>query len=529
MQRMNGIDPMFVYSDTPDTPMEVAYACVFDPSTVRGGYSFAGVRELLASRLSMVPPFRRRLVTVPFGLDHPRWVDDPEFDLDNHLHRVALPAPGAEPEYARQVAEVLEHPLPPDQPPWEMHVLEGLEGGLVGLIAKVHHSVIDGVAGAELLARFLDVTPEGEGRADAPEEIPWDPPELPSYARLVTDALPHVLTSPMRTLGATREVGRTGLRLLRRAVDSATGPISIPGAAPATFETPVGPRRQVAFAELDLAEVRALKDRFGATVNDVVLAVCSGALRHHLLALGQDTDSPLVAVIPVSVREEGDGNGGEGAAGPGGPRGGADQPAALGNRLSAMFVPLANDKKTALERLRTVMAASSRSKGQEQAAGFGTMASLLADAIPPAVSRPVVQLGVRAGLVRRLRAGNLMISNVPGPDFPLYFTGMRLRNLYPLGPVVDGVALNITVQSYLGSLFIGINASASAVPDPPGLAREMAEELTLLTKMAAGAPKRRRASGAESRPASPSAFPAPAPSPGHGRPAGRDGSDLTTD
>jgi WS/DGAT/MGAT family acyltransferase len=293
----------------------------------------------------------------------------------------------------------------------------------------------------------------------------------------------------MRTLRATREFGRTAARLLRRAVDSATGPVSIPGGAPATFETPVGPRRQVAFADLDLAEVRALKDRFGATINDVILAVCSGALRHHLLAQGEDSDSPLVAVIPVSVRDEpnADGSGGS-------------RPAALGNRLSAMFVPLSNDKKTALERLRTMMAVSASAKGQERAAGFGTMASLLADAIPPAVSRPVVQLGVRAGLVRRLRAGNLMISNVPGPDFPLYFAGMRLQNLYPLGPVVDGVALNITVQSYLGSLFVGINASATAVPDPPGLASEMAEELTLLTKMAAGAPKRRTPGGAKRRP-----------------------------
>ena len=475
MQRMNGIDPMFIYSDTPETPMEVAYACVFDPATVAGGYSFARVRTRLASRLPVVPPFRRRLMTVPFGLDHPRWVDDPEFDLDNHLFRVALPAPGDEEEFARQVAEVLEHPLPPDQPPWEMHVLEGLEGGLVGLIAKVHHSVIDGVAGADLLARFLDLTPDV---SDDGDDGAWSPQDLPSYARLVSDALPHVITSPMRTLRAAREIGRTTARLVRRAVDSAAGPVTIPGGAPATFETQVGPRRQVAFAELDLAEVRALKQRFGATINDVVLAVCSGALRHHLIAQGQDTDSPLVAVIPVSVRADADADGGAASGG---------APDALGNRLSAMFVPLANDRKTPLERLRTVIAASASCKGQERAVGFGSMASMLADAIPPAVSRPMIQLGMRAGLVRRLRAGNLMISNVPGPDFPLYFAGMQLRNLYPLGPVVDGVALNITVQTYLGSIFVGINACATAVPDPPGLAAEMVDELRRLTKVASGA------------------------------------------
>jgi diacylglycerol O-acyltransferase / wax synthase len=487
MQRMNGIDPMFIYSDTPDTPMEVAYACVFDPTTVEGGYSFARVQDRLTSRLPLVPPFRRRLMTVPLGLDHPRWVDDPDFQLDNHLFRVALPAPGGEHEYARAVAEVLEHPLPPEQPPWEMHVLEGLEGGLVGLMAKVHHSVIDGVAGADLLARFLDLAPEGDD--GAAEEDAWSPPALPSYGRLVTDALPHVATSPMRALRASREIGRTAVRLVQRAVDRATGPVSIPGGAPATFGTQVGSRREVAFAELDLAEVRALKDRFGATINDVVLAVCSGALRHHLIAQGQDTDSPLIAVIPVSVRAE-------------------DTTEALGNRLSAMFVPLANDKKTPLERLRTAIAASEYCKGQERAVGFGPMASLLADAIPPAIARPAIHLGVRAGLVRRLRAGNLMISNVPGPDFPLYFAGMRLQNLYPLGPVVDGVALNVTVQSYLSSLFIGINASATAVPDASGLASEMADELTLLTKMAADVTGRRtprRRAPAEA----PSAGPAP--------------------
>jgi hypothetical protein len=156
-----------------------------------------------------------------------------------------------------------------------------------------------------------------------------------------------------------------------------------------------------------------------------------------------------------------------------------------------MFVPLSNDRQTPLERLRTVTAASASCQGQERAVGYGPMATLLADAIPPALAKPVIHIGVRAGVLRRLRAGNLMISNVPGPGFPLYFAGMELRAVHPLGPVVDGVALNITVQSYRESLFVGINACASAVPDLPGLARAMADELTLLCRMAAGAGERR--------------------------------------
>jgi diacylglycerol O-acyltransferase / wax synthase len=267
-------------------------------------------------------------------------------------------------------------------------------------------------------------------------------------------------------LRAVLELGNTAVRLARCVVaDHRLGPLSLPLGAPDTFETPVRAQRAVAFAELDMALVRVLRERFDSTINDVVLAVCSGALRTHLAAHHQDVESPLVAVVPVSVR--------------------VDEGAAVGNQLSAMFVPLANDRKTPLERLRTVSAASASCKGQERAVGYGPMATLVADAIPPALARPAIQLGVRSGVLRKLRAGNLMVSNVPGPTFPLYFAGMQLRGVYPLGPVVDGVALNVTVQSYRDSLFVGINAGASAVPDLPALAHSMMRELDHLTIAAA--------------------------------------------
>ena len=481
MERMTGIDPMFIYSDTPETPMEVAYACVFDPSTTEDGYSFERVRALLEERIPEMAPFRRRLMPVPLGLDHPRWVDDPDFDIVNHLHRVALPAPGGEAEFAQMVSAVMGRPLIAGQPPWEMHVIEELAGGMVGLIAKVHHAVIDGVAGAQLFAQLLDLTPEGRAVGEACR--PWIPSRLPTQARLVSDALPDVFTSPVRVLRAAREMGRTTLRLARRAAGAGTPPISIPIGAPATFEIAVTARRRVAFAALDMGQVRTVRDRFGATVNEVVLAICSGALRTHLLANGEGSEDPLVAVVPVSVRQAG----GEVA----------------GNQLSAMFVPLSNDLKTPLERLRTVRAASTACKRQELAVGFGPLASLLADAIPPALARPMIQLGVRSGILRRLRPGNLMISNVPGPDFPLYFAGMQLRAVYPLGPVVDGVSINITVQTYLDTLYVGVNACPNSVPDLPGLTSSVEDELTLLAKMAENATSRHgtTAGGGRHRPA----------------------------
>jgi diacylglycerol O-acyltransferase len=456
MERMSGIDPMFVYSETPVTPMEMAYACIFDPATAPDGYSFEAVRAVLAERVPNLVPFRRRIMAVPLGLDHPRWVDDPDFNLDNHLHRVAVPAPGGERELSAMVAQVMGRPLSAHQPPWEMHLVEGLEGGRVGLIAKVHHAVIDGVAGVQLMAQLLDLTPEGRPMAAVCPQ--WLPEALPSSARLVTHALPSLFASPVRAVHAVREIGRTAVRLARRALDDETGPISIPLGAPSTFETPVGASRSVSLAELSLSAVKEVKNRFGVTINDVVLAICSGALRSYLADHDEESGSPLVAVVPISVRgESSDGD--------------------LGNRLSAMFLPLGNDLERPLDRLRAVAESSASAKAQERAVGYGPMAAAVSEALPPVLARPVIQLGIQFGALRRLRAGNLMISNVPGPDFPLYFAGMRMVAAHPLGPVVDGVALNITVQSYRDSLFVGINASASAVPDLPALAGSLRAEL----------------------------------------------------
>ena len=469
MERLTGLDPMFVYSDMPETPLEVAYACILDPSTAPGGYSFDAVRAVLEARIPTIRALRRRLVSVPLGLDHPRWVDDPSFELANHLHRAALPAPGGADELTDLVAEVMGRPLTSEQPPWEMHLVERLAGGMIGLIAKVHHSVIDGVAGAAMLAGLLDVD-----RAGAPGPTGGAQPEhgasrslahLPSRARLLVDAVPGVVGTPARVACALGEVARTSMLLVARALDEAAGPVSIPLGAPETFGSRVRARRAVAFAELDLGAVRAVAERVGATVNDVLLAVCSGALRSHLASRRRGPERPLVAVIPVSVRS---------------------RDAASGNQLSAMFVPLANDRRSPQERLGAVMAASARCKEQEHAVGYGPLASRLSDAVPPALARPVVQLGVRSGVLRKVRAGNLTISNVAGPSAPLSFAGMELRSLYPLGPVVDGVALNVTAQSYRDRLFVGINACASAVPGVPGLARAMEQELALLSLRAAG-------------------------------------------
>jgi diacylglycerol O-acyltransferase / wax synthase len=463
MSRMSGIDPMFIYAGTPASALEVAYTCTFDATTAPGGYSFEGVRELLAQRLPGIAPFRRRLVEVPFGLDHPRWEDDPDFDLDNHLHRTAAPSPGGAKELREMAAEVMSRPLDPEQPPWEMEVIEGLQGGKIGLIAKLHHSVIDGVSGAQLLAQLLDVTPEVAAASEV--RRPWQPPALPSASRLISEALPELLRSPLRVIRAAREVGRTTWRLASHAAGRGTEAVSIPLGAPAQFDVPMTACRQVAFAETNLSEVLALKERLGVTLNDIVLAACSGAMRAYLASHDRETTPPLVAVVPVSVRA-------------------ASDQGTLGNRLSAMFVPLATDRADRRDRLDTMAAACDSAKAQERAVGYGALASAVSEALPPALAERALRLGAQLGAVRRLRPANLVISNVPGPTVPLYFAGMRMEAVYPIGPVVDGVALNITVQSYRDSLFVGLNACSTVVPDAEPLARLVVEELALLAQAA---------------------------------------------
>ena len=365
MQRMTGIDPMFVYSDTPETPMEIAYACVFDPAATEGGYAFERVADVLRTRMPTLEPFRRRLMPVPLGLDHPRWVDDPDFDLANHLHRGALPAPGGEAEFGDVVAEVMGRPLTPEQPPWEMHVVEGLARGRVGLIAKVHHSVIDGVAGAELLAQLLDLTPEGSAVTEPCP--PWLPPRLPSGARLVTDALPSLLRSPIRALRAVREVGRTAVRLARARGGRRLGPVSIPLGAPATFESPVGARRAVVVRRAGHgAGARRSRSASGRRST----TSCSPSAPARCGRTWPPTTRTSTArwwpscrcrcAARTTVRRW-----------------------ATSSRPCSC--PSSNDLKTPLERLRTVTAASASCKGQERAVGYGPMATLLADAVPPAL------------------------------------------------------------------------------------------------------------------------------------------------
>jgi diacylglycerol O-acyltransferase len=464
MQRLGGLDASFVYLDTPATPMQVGMTCVFDAATVPGGYSFAKLRQLVEDRLHLLPPFRRRLVEVPASLHRPLWIEDARFDLDEHLHRRSLPAPGSPRQLEELTAEVMTRPLDRARPPWEMHIVEGLADGMVGAVTKVHHAAIDGVSGAELTANLLDVGPE-PATVDAPEQ-PWQPEPAPSQLALAAGALGEILRQPVAAVSTLARTAKAAARLWRHNREPGTNAPPGPFAAPNTcLNTPVTAQRRVALTQVALEDVRQIKEAVGATINDVVLALCAGALRGYLEDHGGCPERPVVAAVPVSVRT-------------------GDDAGAMGNRLSAMLVDLATTVDDPVARLRVIAERSRAAKEQDRILGPETLSGL-AGLTPAVILAAIGALERRFGLSGRIPpVCNLIVSSFPGPPSHLYCAGARMVAAYPIGPLALGSGLNITVQSYLDMLWFGIVACPDAVPasgEFPGRLDEVLGELVKAT------------------------------------------------
>ncbi|MEO6988614.1 MAG: wax ester/triacylglycerol synthase family O-acyltransferase [Aquihabitans sp.] len=443
MQRLTGLDAAFLYLETPTHHMHVAMTMVLDPSTIPGGYSFEGLKEFIRGRLHLVPPFHRRLVEVPLNLAHPVWVEDPNFDIDYHIRRIGCPAPGGRRELGEMAGQIASTPLDRSKPLWELWVVEGLKQDRIGVVTKVHHAAIDGASGAELMVHLFDLAPES---ADPPVPLDAEPEEIPSDLELLgyaaasrfrkAIALPKLLGE---TIAAVSRVA-AGRRALDRRVGAA------PLTAPKTpWNGPLSTLRDTAFARIPLEDIRALKTHFGCTVNDVVLALCAGTLRSYLLDHGGVPEQPLIATCPVSVRPDGDAN--------------------LGNKVSAMFTTLDTNLTDPVERLRAIQACTVGAKEEHNAVGADMLQNWAEYAAPNTfnlASRLYSSLGL-AGSHRPIH--NVIISNVPGPPFPLFYAGAKMIAAYPMGPVMEGVGLNITVLSYQGSVDIGFLVDRDLIPD----------------------------------------------------------------
>jgi WS/DGAT/MGAT family acyltransferase len=444
MERLSGLDATFLYFETPAQHMHVSVAAVLDPSGLPGGYSFERIQDLIASRLHLLPPFHRRLVRVPFDLHHPVWVEDPDFDLIHHVRRISCPAPGGPRELAAVCGRINSTPLDRSRPLWEAWVIEGLAGGRFAFLTKVHHCAVDGASGAELLVHLFSVE-----RSPTPPLPPSSPTleHVPSDSELVRHAIASRLRQPLEMAHLARRTVSAVADVVRRRRDPSSEAGGTPLTAPRTrFNGAITARRSAAFARVPLADVKAVRKATGVTVNDVVLAICAGTLRGYLARHGELPAQPLVAVCPISVR---------------------DRVPAMpsSNKVSAMFTSLATDVADPLARLRAIQSVTRGAKEEHNAIG-ADMLQNWAEFAAPTMFSLAARLYARMKLADRHRpVHNLVISNVPGPPFPLYLAGAELVAAYPMGPVFEGAGLNITVLSYKGSLDFGFNAASNAVPD----------------------------------------------------------------
>lgn len=444
MKRLSGLDATFLYLETPTCHMHVCGIAVYDPSDAPDGWSFEQVKDVYRARLHLAPPFRQRLVEVPLGLHHPLWIEDPDFDIDNHLHQVTVPAPGGPRELAELASRLVTIQLDRSRPLWEMWVIDGLEHGYVAVMSKVHHAAIDGSSGAELTVATLDLTPEV---AVHEPETEWVPDKVPSEIELLSYAGSSLARQPVRVARSLQKAVGAGVGIVRRNRRPDAEPPPAPFAAPHTsFNHALSRNRSFAPITLSLSEAKRVKNAFGTTLNDVILSLCAGAIRHYLDQRDEHPHSPLVAMVPISVRT-------------------SDQNGDMGNQVTSALTSLATDHDDPVERLFAISKGMREVKSQQEVIGANTLQDW-AEFAAPAVFGNAARLYSRTKMANRHRPiFNLTISNVPGPPFPLFLAGGRMVHNYPMGPIYDGGGLNITVMSYLDNLDFGIVACPELVDD----------------------------------------------------------------
>jgi len=463
MQRLSGLDASFLYLETPEQLLHVCGLIVLDPATMPGGYSFREFKAEIERRVSDVSAFTRRLRKVPLKLDHPIWIKDEHFDIDRHVHRLALPSPGGYEELVDLAAHLAGQPLDRHRPLWEMWVIEGYDEGKIAIFSKMHHATVDGVSGSNLISHLCSLEADAEPLAlGGAGEHGRNAGDLELLGRAVV----NTVTRPLNAVKLLAPSAELLTKTLGRAREGTT--MAAPFTAPRTsFNGTITGHRAIAFADMSLDDIKAVKKATGTTVNDVVLAVAGGALRGYLEDRGELPESSLLATVPVSVRSESKRSDGA-------------------NKVSALFAKLGTDVEDPAERLADMAERNKNAKEHHKAVSADTLQDWAEFAAPRTFG-----LAVRAYAGLRLAerhpvVHNLVISNVPGPPMPIYFMGARILKLIPLGPVFHGAGLNITVMSNDGNVHVGVIACRESMPEVDDLAQRFPAELTRL-KDAVGA------------------------------------------
>lgn len=450
MQQLSGLDASFLYLETGTTPMHIGSLSIYDQSTAPGGrVTFKEILRFFQERLHKARAFRQRLVRVPLSLDHPYWIEDPDFDLEFHVRHIALPKPGDWRQLCIQTARLHARPLDLRKPLWEAYVIEGLDNvhnvpeGSFALVTKIHHAAIDGVSGAAIAEAIHDLSPDAE--VEGPEK-PWQPERLPTGLELLGKSALRSVTSPAR-FG--KLMYRSAPSFARVVAGVASRQLKIPTRVPRTrFNGTITPHRVFDGRAFDLSEIKAIKNsQPGTTVNDVVVSVCGGALRKYLEAKNELPEESLVAMAPMSVRP-------------------VDKRGAAGNLVTAMSLPVRSDLADPLERLLAVSEESNQAKKLAYTVG-PNLAADAAEFLPSTVSGLIVRTYANSGIADRMSPlVNTVITNIPGVSVPLYSMGSRMVATYGLGPLVHGLGLFQPVVSYNNVITISAISDRSMMPDP---------------------------------------------------------------
>jgi diacylglycerol O-acyltransferase / wax synthase len=477
MRQLDPWDAAFLYQETRTTPMHICSVSHFAPAPDGQRLTLDDVRSAVARRLLVLPPFRHRIVRSPFGLPRPHWADDRDLNVDDHLHEVSLPPPGDSVQLAEQVALIAARPLDLRRPPWEIHLISGLDGDQAALVTKFHHAMVDGGAAGEVMTTLLDPAPDSP-RVPIPD-LPRPGP-APRAGEMLLRGLAdaasyplHMMHSQQRMMhrlphmmGLARAPGRE-TRHLTPGVPGSTRPRdwqpSMFGAPHTPFNGRVTQNRSWAFGQVPLDRVKAIKNAFGGTVNDVVMCVCAAALRRWLLDHRALPRVPLVTLIPVSLRADGE-------------RG------TFGNRVSMMMSALPTTVTDPVERLKAASAAADAAKDMHAAMGGDFMAHALRFVLPM-MAAPAFRLAAEMPVPH---PANLYISNVEGPSRPLYLAGKQMLTFYPAAFLPMTMGLNMVVLSYSGSLDFGLMACPDLLPDVWSLMDYVAEAVDELTEVAQG-------------------------------------------
>ncbi len=456
--RLSGLDASFLHLEDDSAHMHVASVIVFEGKAPQ----YVELLDHLERRLHLVPRYRQRLAFVPFGQGRPRWVDDPHLNVRYHLRHAGLPAPGDEEQLRDLAGRVFAQPLDRDKPLWELWLVDGLEGDRWALLAKTHHALVDGISGVDIVTVLFDTSPAPVVPADPGGH--WLPRPLPTQAQLLGEALVERATVPAEAARSMRALFRAPRRIAREAVNTAAGLgamawVGLNPAPSSPYNRPIGPHRRFTWVRANLVDVKAIKDELGGTVNDVVLTAVAGALGRHLRRRGVSTEGlELKAMVPVSVRSP-------------------EQIGDLGNQVAAMMAPLPVWCQDPVARQQIVRESMEHVKQSGQAVGAQALTELSGFA-PPTI------MGQAARLMSRQRFFNLVITNVPGPQIPLYLLGRRAIDPFPLVPLAKNQGLGIAIMSYDGRMDFGLVGDYDVMYDLDDLALDLHESLAELAEAA---------------------------------------------